>query len=92
MFKNKLKTVNMTLNDKWLITQAELKIYWNAAERLIDEIIKVNYDEPNLMIYAQSIYNQRELMLKLQMNRDEFIQIMRAELNALRQVFLDCIM
>ena len=48
-------------------------MYWNAAERLINEIIKVNYDELNLIIYAQSAYNQRELMLKLQMNRNKFI-------------------
>ena len=48
-------------------------MYWNAAERLIDRIIKVNYDESNLIIYAQSAYNQRELMLKLQINRNEFI-------------------
>ena len=40
-------------------------MYQNAAERLINEIVKVNYNEPNLMIYAQSTYNQRELMLKL---------------------------
>ena len=63
----------MISNDEWLITQAEFKTYWDAAERLINEIIKVNYDELNLIIYAQSAYNQRELILKLQMNRDEFI-------------------
>ena len=63
----------MTFNNKWLITQAELKMYQNTAERLMNEIIKVNYDEFNLMIYVQSAYNQRELMLKLQINRDEFI-------------------
>ena len=40
-------------------------MYWDTAERLIDKIIKVNYDESNLVIYAQSTYNQRELMLKL---------------------------
>ena len=57
----------------------------------MNEIIKVNYNELNLMIYAQSAYNQKELMLKLQINRDEFIQIMRAELNTLRQIFSDCI-
>ena len=73
MFKNELKTVNMTLIDEWLITQTELKIYQNTAERLIDKIIKVNYDEPNLVIYIQSIYNQKELMLKLQINRNKFI-------------------
>ena len=81
----------MTSDNKWLITQAEPETYWNTAERLIDKIIKINYNELNLAIYAQSIYNQRELMLKLQINRDEFIQIMRAELNALRQIFSDCI-
>ena len=81
----------MISDDKWLITQAESEMYWNAAERLINEIVKINYDELNLMIYAQSVYNQRELMLKLQMNRDKFIQIMRAELNTLRQTFLNCI-
>ena len=79
----------MISDDKQLITQAELKIYQNAAERLIDKIIKVNYDEFNLTIYVQSTYNQKELMLKLQMNRDEFIQTMRTELNALRQIFLN---
>ena len=63
----------MAFNDEWLITQAELKIYWNAVERLIDEIVRFNYNEPNLTIYAQSTYNQRELMLKLQINRNEFI-------------------
>ena len=42
----------MTFNDEQLITQAEFKMYWNAAERLIDEIIKANYDEFNLIIYA----------------------------------------
>ena len=52
MFKNKLKTVNMTSDDVWLITQTELKMYWNTAERLINKIIKVNYNESNLMIYA----------------------------------------
>ena len=57
--------MNITFNDKQLITQAESKMYQNAAERLINEIIKANYDEPNLTIYAQSAYNQRELMLKL---------------------------
>ena len=55
----------MILNDEQLITQTELKMYQNAAERLINEIIKVNYDELNLMIYTQSAYNQEELMLKL---------------------------
>ena len=65
MFKNELKTVNMILNDEWLITQAEFKMYQNAAERLINEIIRVNYDELNLIIYAQSTYNQKELILKL---------------------------
>ena len=65
MFKDKLKTVNIIPNDKQLITQTEFKMYWNATERLINEIIKVNYDESNLIIYAQSAYNQRELMLKL---------------------------
>ena len=79
----------MMLNDEQLITQAELKIYQNTAERLINEITKVNYDELNLTIYAQSIYNQKELMLKLQINRDKFIQTMRMELNALRQIFLN---
>ena len=48
-------------------------MYQNAAERLIKKIVKVNYDEPNLTIYAQSTYNQRELMLKLQINRDKSI-------------------
>ena len=57
----------------------------------MNEIIKVNYNELNLIIYAQSAYNQKELMLKLQINRDEFIQMMRTELNALRQIFSDCI-
>ena len=42
----------MTSDDKQLITQTESKTYQNAAERLIDEIIKVNYDELNLIIYA----------------------------------------
>ena len=55
----------MISDDKWLITQAESEMYWDAAERLINEIVKINYDELNLIIYAQSIYNQRELMLKL---------------------------
>ena len=55
----------MISDDERLITQAEFKTYQNAAERLINEIIKVNYDEFNLVIYAQSTYNQRELMLKL---------------------------
>ena len=32
-------------------------MYQNAAERLIDEIAKANYDEFNLIIYAQSVYN-----------------------------------
>ena len=32
-------------------------MYQNIAERLINRIIKVNYDESNLIIYAQSIYN-----------------------------------
>ena len=73
MFKNELKIMNMTFNNKWLITQIELKIYQNVAERLINKITKVNYDELNLTIYIQSTYNQRELMLKLQMNRDKFI-------------------
>ena len=72
-FKNELKTVNIASDDEWLITQAEPKMYQNVAERLINEIIKANYDELNLAIYAQSAYNQRELMLKLQMNRDKFI-------------------
>ena len=40
-------------------------MYQNAAEKLINKIIKVNYNEFNLMIYAQSAYNQKELMLKL---------------------------
>ena len=31
----------------------------------MNEIIKVNYNELNLIIYTQSAYNQRELMLKL---------------------------
>ena len=31
----------------------------------MNEIIKANYNEFNLTIYAQSAYNQRELMLKL---------------------------
>ena len=48
-------------------------MYQNAAERLIDKIVKANYDELNLTIYAQSAYNQEELMLKLQMNRNKFI-------------------
>ena len=65
--------MNIISNNEWLITQAELKIYQNAAERLINEIIKVNYDKFNLAIYVQSTYNQRELMLKLQINRDKFI-------------------
>ena len=55
----------MISDDKWLITQTESEMYWNAAERLINRIVKVNYDELNLVIYAQSIYNQKELMLKL---------------------------
>ena len=63
----------MIFNDEWLITQIELKMYQNAAERLMNEIIKANYDELNLTIYAQSAYNQRELMFKLQINRDESI-------------------
>ena len=79
----------MISDDEQLITQTEFKTYWNAAERLMNEIIKANYNEPNLMIYAQSIYNQKELMLKLQINRDKFIQMMRTELNVLRQIFSD---
>ena len=55
----------MTSDNEWLITQAESEMYWDAAERLVNEIVKVNYDELNLMIYAQSAYDQRELMLKL---------------------------
>ena len=65
MFKNKLKTVNITSNNEQLITQTELKMYQNTAERLMNKITKVNYNELNLMIYAQSAYNQKELMLKL---------------------------
>ena len=57
--------MNIILNDEQLITQAESETYWDAAERLINKIIKVNYDELNLIIYAQSAYNQKELMLKL---------------------------
>ena len=55
----------MTLKNEQLITETEFKIYQNAVKRLIDEIIKANYDKPNLIIYAQSAYNQKELMLKL---------------------------
>ena len=55
----------MISDNKWLITQIEFKMYWDAAEKLINEITKVNYNEFNLIIYAQSVYNQRELMLKL---------------------------
>ena len=40
-------------------------MYWDTAERLINEIIRVNYNELNLIIYIQSVYNQKELMLKL---------------------------
>ena len=63
----------MNLKNHQFITEAKSKIYQNAAERLINDISKVNYDESNLMIYAQSAYNQIQLMLKLQMNRNEFI-------------------
>ena len=64
-FKNDLKTVDIAPDDKQLITQTESKMYQNAAERLINKITKANHNELNLVIYAQSIYNQRELMLKL---------------------------
>ena len=42
----------MISDDKQLITQTESEMYWNTAERLIDKIIRVNYDELNLIIYA----------------------------------------
>ena len=56
-FKNSLKKIDIASEDEQFITEAELKMYWNAAEKLINEIIKVNYDELNLTFYAQSIYN-----------------------------------
>ena len=72
-FKDDLKTVDIAPDDEQLITQAEPEMYQNAAERLVDGIAKAKYNKLNLAIYTQSVYNQRELMLKLQMNRDKSI-------------------
>ncbi len=86
-FRSGQKAVDFTKEDEQAIQQAEPRQFRDAAERIVDGIATSGFDEPNLAIYSQSMYDQGEIMLRLQMIQDTSMNTITRGIEALESRF-----